>query len=201
MKILSRVFWVWFWLLFLTSCAPNRNLFVLLPGPEGQVGKITVSNKGGSQVLDKANQAVMVKAQDTPPEHPYLMTESQINELFGGALSALPAPPLRFLFYFQNDSSELTEESKKQLPQILDAIKARHSKDVSLIGHTDRVGSREYNYKLGLERAEAIKSLFIRSGVKPDFLEVDSYGEDNPLIKTEDEVSEPRNRRVEAVIR
>jgi outer membrane protein OmpA-like peptidoglycan-associated protein len=201
MKILIRVFWVWFGLVFLTSCASNRNHFVLLPAPDGHVGEITVSNKGGSQVLDEARQAVMVKTPDSAPGPPYLLTENQINELFGEALSAQPEPPLKFLLYFKTGTSDLTEESEKLFPEILNSIKARNSTDISIVGHTDRVGSRESNYRLALDRAKAVKNLFIRKGVQPDIIEVDSHGKDNPLVKTEDEVPEPRNRRVEAIIR
>jgi outer membrane protein OmpA-like peptidoglycan-associated protein len=201
MKILIGVFWVWFGLLFLTSCASNRNHFVLLPDPDGHVGKITLSNKGGSQVLGEAGQAVMVKTQDIAPGPPYLLTENQIKELFGEALSAQPEPPLKFLLYFKTGTSDLTEESEKLLSEILNSIKARNSTDISIVGHTDRVGSRESNYRLALDRAKGIKNLFIHKGVQPDIIEVDSHGEDNPLVNTEDEVPEPRNRRVEAIIR
>src|SRR4030042_457439 len=56
---------------------------------------------------------------------------------------------------------------------------------------------RRYNYLLSLERAQAVASFLIAERVDPSLLAIDSHGEDNPLVPTGDEVSEPRNRRVE----
>jgi outer membrane protein OmpA-like peptidoglycan-associated protein len=69
------------------------------------------------------------------------------------------------------------------------------------VGHTDRVGTRENNFRLGLERAKLIQKLLISKGIDPNIISVASHGEDNPLVKTDDEVPEPRNRRVEIIIR
>jgi outer membrane protein OmpA-like peptidoglycan-associated protein len=57
------------------------------------------------------------------------------------------------------------------------------------------------NYKLGLDRAQEIRDLLVSQGIDPKVIEVTSHGEDNPLVKTEDDVPEPKNRRVEIVIR
>jgi outer membrane protein OmpA-like peptidoglycan-associated protein len=63
------------------------------------------------------------------------------------------------------------------------------------------VGTRRYNYLLSLERAQAVASFLIAERVDPSLLAIDSHGEDNPLVPTGDEVSEPRNRRVEVTVR
>ena len=85
--------------------------------------------------------------------------------------------------------------------EILSTIGRRRSNDVSIIGHTDRVGSRDQNYRLGLDRAAEVRSLLVRRGVDPSFIQVDSHGQDNPLVPTGDQVQEPRNRRVEVTVR
>jgi outer membrane protein OmpA-like peptidoglycan-associated protein len=191
----------WCSLFFLISCAPKKNLIVLLPDPDGHVGKIVVSNQGGTQLLTESRHATEVKALNVSPTSPISMKEEEVFEVFGDALSAQPDPPLRFLLYFGSGAQELTVESQKQISEILGAIEARKSKDISIVGHTDRVGSREKNYKLGLERAVFIKATLVSKGVDPSGIEVASHGEDNPLVKTEDEVEEPRNRRVEVTVR
>jgi len=185
----------------LTSCTPKQNFFVLLPDPNGQVGQIAVSNKGGTQVLKEARQAVNVKTRDKAPEPPYSMEEKQIKDIFGSALDAQPTSPVHFLLYYKSGSSDLTEEYQKLIPEILKTIKARNSMDISIIGHADRVGTREFNYRLASDRAEVIKFILIYQGINPDLIEVASHGEDDPMIKTEDEVPEPQNRRVEVTIR
>jgi len=129
------------------------------------------------------------------------MKQEEILKIFGEALSAQPELPLRFLLYFQTGTTELTAESQRQISEILAAIEARKSKDISVVGHTDRVGSRETNYRLGLERVESVKELLVSKGVDPSGIEVASHGEDNPLVETEDEVAEPRNRRIEITVR
>jgi outer membrane protein OmpA-like peptidoglycan-associated protein len=185
----------------LISCAPKKNLVVLLPDPDGKVGKIEVSNKGGTQSLTEPRQATEIKTADVSPSSPVSMKQEEVVKIFGDALSAQPDAPLRFLLYFQSGTTELTEESQRQVSEILAAIEVRKSKDVSIVGHTDRVGSTETNYRLGLERAESIKSILLSKGVDPSGIEVTSHGEDNPLVKTEDEVAEPRNRRIEITVR
>jgi outer membrane protein OmpA-like peptidoglycan-associated protein len=84
---------------------------------------------------------------------------------------------------------------------VLPAIADHESTDVSVVGHTDRFGTRAYNYQLALERALLVQKMLLALGINPQFIEVTSHGEDNPLIQTADEVREPRNRRVEVVVR
>ena len=199
--IFRVVFICWCSLFCLISCAPKKNLVVLLPDPDGKVGKIEVSNKAGTQLLTEPRQASEIKAADTLPTSPVLMKQEEVAKIFGEALAAQPDPPVRFLLYFQSGTTELTEESQRKISEILAAIEARKSRDISIVGHTDRVGSREANYQLGLERADSTKALLISKGVDPSGIEVASHGEDNPLVKTEDEAAEPRNRRVEVTVR
>jgi outer membrane protein OmpA-like peptidoglycan-associated protein len=52
-----------------------------------------------------------------------------------------------------------------------------------------------------MERAEAMRMILENLGVAKDIIQVSSHGEGNPLVPTEDEVSEPRNRRVEVLVR
>lgn len=201
MKILTH--WVLFsiWMVLLTSCALNENYFLLLPDPDGKVGKVEITNKGGAQVLSEPDQAVTVGGMNKAPGPPFKMEKKQITELFGEALSAQPDPPLLFTLYFKKGSSDLTEESEKILPQILEAIKKRKATDISVVGHTDRVGPRELNFKLGMSRASSFRHRLVYLGIDPGIIEVTSHGEDNPLVKTADEVVEPRNRRIEVVVR
>ena len=191
----------WCSFFFLVSCAPKKNLVVLLPDPDGKVGKIEVSNKGGTQLLTEPRQATAIRAADVSPTPAVSMKQEEVVKIFGEALSAQPDPPQRFLLYFQSGTTGLTEESQRQLSEVLTAIEVRKSKDISIVGHTDRVGSRETNYKLGLERADSAKTVLLSRGVEPSGIEVVSHGEDNPLVQTEDEVAEPRNRRIEITVR
>lgn len=186
---------------FQASCTKNGNVFVLLPDPAGKTGEIRITSKGGSQVLREPNQAVEVKSAETAPSIPAPMKDEKIRETFGDALSVLPAPPIHVTLYFKFDSVALTRESRNSLKEVLPSIAEHKSVDVSVVGHTDRVGTREYNYSLGMKRARIVEKIIIREGIDQSFVSVSSHGEDDPLISTGDDIPEPRNRRVEVIVR
>lgn len=183
------------------SCAKTGNMIVLLPDADGKTGQIAVSNKGGSQSLREPGQATSLKSVEVAPSTPFHLTEKQVRSVFAESLDALPLPPIHFTLYFVQGSTSLTQESRKLFDEILPATVARNSMDVSVVGHTDRVGSREANFALALHRARTVRDLLTARGIAPDSLEVTSHGEDNPLVKTPDEIREPRNRRVEVIVR
>lgn len=187
-------------LLALAACAGN-NRFVLLPDEDGRVGEITVSNQAGSQTLGAAGTATRVGGAGTAPSAPEAAEPDEVAATWGDALAASPMQPRSFLFYFLFASDELTEESRAQLPTILASIRQFPAPEVAVVGHTDRVGPEAVNARLALERAEAIRSELIAAGIEPALLEVTSHGEANPLVLTDDEVPEPRNRRVEVTVR
>jgi outer membrane protein OmpA-like peptidoglycan-associated protein len=200
MKTVITLFLSLLTFLSLASCA-SKNVVVLLPGPGGKAGRILVSNEGGKQILTEPNQATAIKSSNVSPSTPFRMSDENIRATYGEALAALPPAPIHFILYFKTDSTELTDESRKLLEEILATTLTRKSTDVSVVGHTDRLGTRDYNFKLGLERAGLVKQILVAQGIDPEYIDVTSHGEDNPLVKTDDEVAEPLNRRVEVVVR
>jgi len=183
------------------ACGAPRNMFVLLPEEDGSVGQITVSNEHGQQTLTQPWQATGMNSADQAPQVPQEMAPETVKELFQKSLSAQPLPPMHFLLYCTADSVELTEKSKRQIPEILAAIKWRDSVDTSVIGHADTAGSSVYNLALSKRRAQSVGKLLIAQGVNPDILEISSHGERDLLVPTPDNVSEPLNRRVEVTVR
>ena len=95
------------------------------------------------------------------------LSSEEIRSIFSDALAAQPLPPVKFILYFLQDSNELTDESKAVLPQIFQTIQKRGSTDIVISGHTDTVGAKEYNYKLGLERAQVTSKILIDNGAVP----------------------------------
>jgi outer membrane protein OmpA-like peptidoglycan-associated protein len=188
-------------LLLLSSCASSRrDVIVLLPDEQGKTGAIIVSGAGGEKILSQPRQTVTVESGAAPGE-PTVMSAEEVRSLVGPALEALPQPPLQFILYFKHDTAELTRQSQDDLKTIMRTIRERKPVDISVVGHTDTLGSKKYNYRLSLERAEAVAALLIRNGTDPSIIEITSHGKDNPLIPTGDQVSEPRNRRVEVTVR
>ena len=162
---------------------------------------IVVKTDKGSVVIDKPNRYVKITSKTKAPSKVETMSKSEIKKKFATVIKAAPLPPVDINIYFKRNSSELTKESKGKLPEILKMIKKREPCVISIIGHTDTKGSKEANEKLGLKRAEYVKNWILSTKAKIDNIEVKSYGESDLLIPTKDNVSEPRNRRVEIFIK
>jgi outer membrane protein OmpA-like peptidoglycan-associated protein len=177
------------------------HIVVLLPEPDGKTGRVTVSNAAGARTLDRAGHATRTLDAATAPTEPEVLGADEIRALFGDALDAQPAPALHFTLYFEQASTELTADSRREVSAVLAAIRQRASVDTSVIGHTDTAGDARANEELALGRATAIGALLVAGGVDPDALDITSHGETNPLVPTGDNVVEPRNRRVEVTVR
>ena len=152
-------------------------------------------------MLDKAFEATGLNRADEVPSTPKIMDEAEVRRIFKDAMGAQPTPPVHFLLYFVTGTTELTPKSMDQLPRVLKSIEDRRSVDLTVSGHTDRAGSKGYNRKLSLGRAEKVAEFLVSRGVDPKILEITSHGEGNPLVKTPDGMAEPKNRRVEVVVR
>jgi outer membrane protein OmpA-like peptidoglycan-associated protein len=188
-------------LLFLSYGCAKKTTVVLLPDPDGGVGHVTVSTEAGSTDITKEREATVVKGRESLPTSPKILSEDAIKADFSQVLAILPGQPVHFILYFDRESTELIAESTKSLPEIVELIYSRNSQNISVIGHTDTAGNRRYNLQLSRDRAAAVKRVLIQKGVDSAYIKSTSHGEENPLIKTGNNVHEPRNRRVEVVVR
>ena len=179
---------------------PVGSMVVLVPDLDGMTGAITVSNQAGSVDIASPNMATTVTNNTASPQSPVSLSRETIKSLFSEALSIQPKPPVHYILYFEKDLL-LNSASAVLLPEIMNAIQERNSHDISVVGHADAVGSREYNMTLSKNRAKAVRDLLVQEGVVFDNIRTTSHGKENPLIQTDDNVSEPRNRRVEVVVR
>jgi peptidoglycan-associated lipoprotein len=196
-----------------TACAPQRgpappaapavkqNVFALLPEPAGTSSGIVVKNQGGSQDLTQPNQAVRVQAINVAPSAPFTLDQAEVRRLFGAALDALPTPEVVFVLHFDEGRDVLTAESQAQIPAILDAIRERRSTAIAVTGHTDTVDEPQFNYGLGLRRAQSVAATLQSGGVNASDLFISSHGDADLLVKTARGVAEARNRRVEVIVR
>lgn len=190
-------------LLLLPCCAsipPSRDTIVLLSDASGKTGAIIVSSGGKEVRLSKSGQAVTVE-EGFPPSEPFLMSREEVVLLAGPALNVLPPKPKQYILYFEYDSAALTKESMILSSAMIRTIKNNLPIHISLSGHTDTVGDREYNLKLSYKRAKAVADIFTAQGVDSSSIDITYYGKETPLIKTGDQVHEPRNRRTEVTIR
>lgn len=103
------------------------------------------------------------------------------------------------VFYFGFDSSEIQEEDRSSVEAHGDYLAKHPDMTVTLEGHTDERGSREYNLALGERRADAVRSLILLMGASKDQVQVVSYGEERPAVDGHDEEAWRLNRRVEII--
>jgi outer membrane protein OmpA-like peptidoglycan-associated protein len=194
-------------LLVLAGCAapppaakPVRDdLVVLLPDQDGKTGALAVTHGGTERVLDTPYAAARVK--EVGRLETGASTPDEVQRVFAEALAAQPPRPVSFLLYFLEGQDTLTPESQQVVQQIFAEIARRPSPEIVIIGHTDRVGSVAANDALSLRRAQKVRDDLVKLGIPADRMQVAGRGEREPLVPTEDEVPEPRNRRVEISVR
>lgn len=185
----------------LAGCSGQRSYVVLLPENGKVSGEVVVCNSHGSRVLNQSWQSTEVSGSDAAPTMPVVQDATTVNATVESALQAMPLKPVRYLLYFETNTAKMTPASKRMLPEIFKAVNERYPAELSVVGHTDTVGSPKSNYQLGLLRAQSITAQLTLLGARPALVETTSHGESNLLIKTPDNTPEPRNRRIEVTIR
>ena len=182
----------------LAACAPATRV-TLLPQSNGLPSAVVVTTAKGSQVVARPYQTANIQrdgslalentsAQDVRKSHPQL-------------IALQPAPPETFVLEFETGTSDLTAASQARLPDVIARAKARAGGEIVVTGHTDRQGTLEANDALSLQRAEAVRNLLIAQGFQAALIEAVGRGERDPVVPTDDEVVEPRNRRAELLVR
>ena len=181
-------------------CAPIRPaLFVVVPGTDGHVGKIVVHGAGAPQVIDTAYGAQRLLANGRLETA--RLSAAEVREAFGPTLAALPGKPASFMLYFLEGRDELTSESREEVNKVIGELKQRPLPDIVVIGHTDTVGTDEFNDRLSLARARRLREMLVFLGIPAERIEAAGRGKRELLVPTEENVSEPRNRRVEINVR
>ncbi|MDH5633233.1 MAG: peptidoglycan-associated lipoprotein Pal [Gammaproteobacteria bacterium] len=101
--------------------------------------------------------------------------------------------------YFEFDSASLTSEGSQVVEAHARHLLANSNVMVTLEGHCDERGTREYNLALGERRAKAVARMMRVLGVADERIKVTSYGEEKPLESGHDESAWRQNRRVEII--
>lgn len=177
----------------------REDVVIVLPEEGGKVGTVVVHTAAEEQTVHGAYAAARVRSGGKLEV--LTLEKAEVDRTFGPALSAMPQRPASFLLYFQEGSDELTPESAKSLSRVLAEIAGRPAAEVAVIGHTDLVGTDQYNDALSTQRAQRVRDELLRAGIPADRIEVAARGKREPLYRTPEGVAEPRNRRVEVSVR
>ena len=179
---------------------PPVSKVVLLPDPDGSVGTVVVKSERAEQVVSNAYGSASVSRQGTITAAQELT--STITTDYASTLAARPAPPVSFVVFFEFGSAvDIAPQFQPVLEQLRAALPSYPAAEITVIGHTDRVGTLESNDILSVQRAETIRAWLVQAGVQALSITVAGRGEREPLVSTADEVAEAKNRRVEINLR
>ncbi len=109
------------------------------------------------------------------------------------------APGVSDRVFFDYDSSVITAEGEGTLQKQADYLKSHSSVNVTIEGHCDERGTREYNLALGERRATAAKNYLVSLGVDASRVQTISYGKERPAVVGDDESAWAQNRRAVTV--
>ena len=99
--------------------------------------------------------------------------------------------------FFDFDKSVLKPEGKAKLDDLVGKLKGTALEVIIAIGHTDSIGSKEYNQKLSVRRAEAVKAYLVSKGIEPNRIYTEGKGLTQPIADNRTAAGRAKNRRVE----
>lgn len=108
----------------------------------------------------------------------------------------------RFIEYvgFDHNEQGLDATGREQISRAIELMKESSSSRAVLFGHTDNVGSSEYNFKLSLSRANNIRDMLTAVGIDKSRIRVKAYGDTAPIASNNYFKGRVKNRRVEVMI-
>ena len=160
---------------------------------EGRIGEVDQKAQAAGQRADQAGRradeanaaaaAVNSRADAIERASKRLVYEVTLSEDKGG---------------FKFGKAVMPDEAKADLDQLVQKLKAEpNGAYIEIEGHTDNAGASQINYKLGLDRAEAVKRyLYEQHQVPLHKISVISYGEEKPIAPNKTRVGRAQNRRV-----
>lgn len=177
--------------LFLTACASGVKL-----------NEVPVVDKKGSSVSSGSSSSGMsdINSADASSSSQQVQqpksTVEPVNSLANDNVSAGPAN-VEKIVYFDYDSYIVKPEFQSLIEAHAQFLKSNSRAKLSLEGHTDERGGREYNLALGQKRADAVRQSLTLLGVSASQVETVSFGEEKPAVQGSDEAAYSKNRRAE----
>lgn len=157
---------------------------------EKEEGTAEAGGAAAGTADDAAASAASAKdAEAKPMEEP---KEEPKNPLEEGLLA-------QRVVYFDFDSSVVHDDAMPMLKAHAEYLVSNTATIVTVEGHTDERGTREYNIALGERRADAVRRILLANGVATSQIKIVSYGEERPAALGHNEQAWAQNRRAELV--
>lgn len=137
----------------------------------------------------EATEAAATPA-STPTAEAQPMEEAKKDPLEEGMLATR-------VVYFEFDSSAIADSYMPLLQAHAEYLSSNSGTSITIEGHCDERGTREYNIALGERRADAVRRVLMANGVSANQIKVVSYGEERPALLGHDESAWSKNRRSE----
>ena len=176
--------------LLLTACASGVKLNEV---PVVDKKASSVSNGASSSGLSDINPSASSSSQQVQQPK---STVEPVNSLANENAPAGPAN-IEKIVYFDYDSFIIKPEFQTTIEAHAQYLKSNSRAKISLEGHTDERGGREYNLALGQKRADAVRQSLTLLGVGTSQIETVSFGEEKPAVQGADESAFAKNRRAE----
>jgi len=176
--------------LLLTACASGVKLNEV---PVVDKKASSVSNGASSSGLSDINPSASSSSQQVQQPK---STVEPVNSLANENAPADPAN-IEKIVYFDYDSFIIKPEFQSTIEAHAQYLKSNSRAKISLEGHTDERGGREYNLALGQKRADAVRQSLTLLGVSTSQIETVSFGEEKPAVQGADESAFAKNRRAE----
>jgi peptidoglycan-associated lipoprotein len=163
---------------------------------------IAVASCSTTKLDDAATPDKQLQAADLRGR-PAASTESQVAPVLAEQAPAAVVGPtgVSRIVYFDYDSYVLKSEFQSLIEAHARFLKANDRHRISIEGHTDERGGREYNLALGQRRSEAVRRALDLLGIRDSRIEAISFGEEKPALPGHEEAAWSRNRRAEIVYR
>lgn len=123
------------------------------------------------------------------------LPDAKVERVGEGILVTMPSGLL-----FDFDSSTLREASRRDLANLANTLNEMSDTELLVAGHTDSVGSDDYNYRLSERRAQAAANYLMARGVAGSRINVTGLGESEPVASNDTASGRQQNRRVEVAI-
>ena len=182
----------------LGACAPLTTV-TLLPQADGSKSSVLVTSGKSEQLLTTPYQQAI--SQEDKALKLATTTTAEVQKAHPQLYAALPSKPNKYILNFLPGGTNLTPESEAQLPALLADVSQRSGADLVVTGHTDTTGALAANDELSLKRARVVAQLLVSKGAAESRIEAVGRGKRELLVPTADEVNEPKNRRVEILVR
>jgi peptidoglycan-associated lipoprotein len=208
----KKYIWSLLTVVLLSACASGVKLNdVPVEDKSGsQVNNPAGNNKDGAKSSSGSSNSSGASSSNSSSSNPNNVSATSLSD----AKSATPAVtasnsaasdstslagPLNAVkvIYFDYDSYSVKPEFQSVIEAHAQFLKSNQRAKVSLEGHTDERGSREYNLALGQKRADAVRQSLTLLGVSAAQIESVSFGEEKPAVSGSDEAAYAKNRRAE----